>query len=49
MVSIQAQLPQWDLLQPGAAVSFVMTDKDIALYLDVFEQMVKSLGQARPD
>jgi glutamate-1-semialdehyde 2,1-aminomutase len=33
----------------GAAVSFVMTDKDIAYYLEVFERMVKSLGQARQD
>ena len=33
----------------GAAVSFVMTEKDIALYLEVFERMVKSLGQSRRD
>jgi glutamate-1-semialdehyde 2,1-aminomutase len=33
----------------GAAVSFVMTDKDIAFYLEVFERMVKSLGQSRRD
>ena len=40
----------WEaILSSGAAVSFVMTEKDIALYLEVFEQMVKSLGQARPD
>lgn len=40
----------WEVILPaGATVSFAMTDKDIDLYLDVFEQMVKSLGQARPD
>ena len=39
----------WEVtLSAGAAVSFAMPEKDIALYLDVFEQMVTSLDQARP-